>query len=188
MTTGSYKLLLFSYTHYRVSDVCASMQKDLPKVVGKSNHLYLSNVFVDDLCTDECIHLLISNSLEHLVIFNSTISRSNWKRLTSAVAASSGLKELYIVNIGISIDSVMDLARALKQTKLKTLEKISITECEMEINITMLLLEAMSEIGVKKMFIGHGLSKDCNPLELKVVYKEDISYEGGRLLTLNVLR
>ena len=186
MTTGSYKLLLFSYTHYRVSDVCASMQKDLPKVVGKSNHLYLSNVFVDDLCTDECIHLLISNSLEHLVIFNSTISRSNWKRLTSAMAASSGLKELYIVNIGISIDSVMDLARALKQTK--TLEKVSITECEMEINITMLLLEAMSEISVKKMFIGHGLSKDCNPLELKVVYKEDISYEGGRLLTLNVLR
>ena len=174
--------------HCRVSDICASMQKDLPKVVGKSNHLYLVNVFIDDLCTNESIRLLTSNSLELLFIFNSTISRNNWNHLTTAIAATSGLKQLYIVNIGIGIDSVMEvyLARALKQTK--TLEEVTVIECEMEFIITILLLGAMSEISVKKMFVGHGLSKNCNPQELKVVYEEDISYEGGRLLTFNILR
>ena len=163
------------------------MQKDLPKVVGKSNHLYLVNVFIDDLCTDESIHLLTSNSLELLFIENSTILRNNWSRLTTAIAASSGLKQLITINIGISFDSVMGLVQALKQTK--TLEEVTVIECEADFHITMLLLiGTMPEISVKRMFIGHSLSNNCDLRQLKVAYEEDVPYEGGRLLTINLFQ
>ena len=174
-------------THCRVSDVCASMQKDLPKVAGNSNRLYLSNVFFDDLCTNESIHLLTSNSLELLFIINSTISRNNWNRLTTAIAASSGLKQLITINIGISFDSVMDLVKVLKQTK--TLEEVTVIECEADFHITMLLLiGTMPEISVKRMFIGHSPSNNCDLRQLKVAYEEDVPYEGGRLLTINLFQ
>ena len=162
------------------------MQKDLPKVAGNSNYLYLSNVFIDDLCTDESIHLLTSNSLELLFIINSTISRNNWNRLTTAIAASSGLKQLTTINIDISIDSVMDLVKALKQTK--TLEEVTVVECGVDFNIMLLLIGTMPEISVKKMFLGHSPSNNRDLRQLKVEYEEDFPYEGGRLLTLNLFR
>lgn len=104
------------------------MRKNLPKLIGKSNELYLVNISIRHVCTNEVIHLL--TSLEYLMMFNCTISRDSWNPLSAAIAASSVLKRLYITYNGNDLARGKSLARLLMQSK--TLEEVYLANCNIE--------------------------------------------------------
>ena len=122
------------------------MQKNLSKLVGNSNYLYLFNISIDHECTSELIPLL--TSLKHLYFSNFSISIDDWNRLTTAIATTSELKQLTIAYVDIaSVAMGKSLARLLTQAK--TLEEVNLLNLHIDCSINMLLNEAMKLSRIK---------------------------------------
>ena len=126
------------------------MQKNLPKVVGKSSYLYLYNTSINHECTSELILLL--TSLKHLLISNFSISIDDWSRLTTAIATTSELKQLIIAHVDISnVAMGKSLARLLAQAK--TLEEVNLLEFRIDCSVDTLLREAIKLSRIKKIAV-----------------------------------
>lgn len=126
------------------------MQKNLSKLVGNSNYLYLFNISIDHECTSELIPLL--TSLKHLYFSNFSISIDDWNRLTTAIATTSELKQLTIAYVDIAnVAMGKSLARLLTQAK--TLEEVILLEVHIDCSVDTLLREAIKLSRIKKIAV-----------------------------------
>ena len=141
------------------------MQKNLPKVVGKSNYLYIFNTSINQKCTSELIHLL--TSLKQLYVSNFSISSDDWSLLTTAIATTSELKQLTILYVDIA-NVAMGKSLAKLLTQAKTLEEVILFEFYIDCSVSTLLLEALKRSRIKKLTVKKMI---CNGTDMFFEYE-----------------
>ena len=141
------------------------MQKNLPKVVGKSNYLYIFNTSINQKCTSELIHLL--TSLKQLYVSNFSISSDDWSLLTTAIATTSELKQLTILYVDIA-NVAMGKSLAKLLTQAKTLEEVILFEFYIDCSISTLLLGALERSRIKKLTVKKMI---CNGTDMFYEYE-----------------
>ena len=141
------------YFYCRETDICPSMQANLPKLAGTLESLILSEVPINHLCISALAYLL-KFSLSQLALTSCAISSNGYEHLTNAIIKSE-LKHLNLS--GVEIDHVMGNSLAQLLTQTTTLEVVEVIECDMNCSVGRLLEETMPHSSVKKLII----DKNC---------------------------
>ena len=136
--------------------------------------LRLKNVLINSGSLEVLVHLLASphSSLHMLILENLTISSSDYRHLTTAIATSNLTKFTTEDCLHIDVSAAKGLATAL--THCKTLKVVIVTELHMARESATILAEAMNHSNVKELWIGR-VSKDtvldCSyPDRVKIEY------------------
>ena len=160
-------MFLSWFFYCRETDICPSMQANLPKLAGTLESLILSEVPINHLCINTLAYLL-KFSLSQLALTSCTISSSDYEHLTNAIIKSD-LKHLNLS--GVEIDHVMGNSLAQLLTQTTTLEVVEVIECDMNCSVVRLLVEVMTHSSVKKLIVH--VDKSCKEAMASIPYPRD---------------
>ena len=141
---------------YTCSDITPFLTSISPLLAGQIEHLELNHVSITSgACVEVLVHSLTSphSSLHELVLWNCTISSSDYHHLTTAIATSNLTHFTTYRSLHNDVTAAKGLATAL--THSKTLEEVEVFEYPISNDVVRVLAEAMNHSRVKKLVIGY---------------------------------